>query len=45
MNAGLKEDMDSLLAGNKPVNMQSLIKSIVKRYAKRSNKVNFVQIL
>ena len=42
---GLKEDMDSLKAGKKPVNMQGLIKSVVKRYAKRSNKVNFVQNL
>ena len=42
---GLKEDMDNLKAGKKPVNMQGLIKSVVKRYAKRSNKVNFVQNL
>ena len=42
---GLKEDMDSLIAGNKPTNMQGLIKSVVKRYAKRSNKVNFFQNL
>lgn len=42
---GLKEDMDSLKAGKKPTNMQGLIKSLVKRYAKRSNKVNFFQNL
>jgi hypothetical protein len=42
---GLKEDMDNLKAGKKPVNMQGLIKSVVKRYAKRANKVNFVQNL
>lgn len=42
---GLKEDMDSLIAGKKPMNMQGLIKSVVKRYAKRSNKVNFFQNL
>lgn len=42
---GIKEDMDSLIAGKKPVNIQGLIKSLIKRYAKRSNKVNFVQNL
>ncbi|MBQ6814065.1 MAG: HD domain-containing protein [Lachnospiraceae bacterium] len=42
---GLKEDMEALMAGKKPINMMDLIKSLIKRYAKRSNKVNFVQNL
>ncbi|MBQ2982553.1 MAG: HD domain-containing protein [Lachnospiraceae bacterium] len=42
---GLKEDLDNLIAGKKPVNIMGLIKSLVKRYAKRSNKVNFFQNL
>ena len=42
---GLKEDLENLIAGKKPVNIMGLIKSLVKRYAKRSNKVNFFQNL
>lgn len=42
---GLKEDMETIMAGKKPVNMMNLIKTLIKRYAKRSNKVNFVQNL
>lgn len=42
---GLKEDLDNLIAGKKPVNIMGLIKSLVKKYAKRSNKVNFFQNL
>lgn len=42
---GLKEDMESLMAGKKPINMGNLMKTLIKRYAKRSNKVNFVQNL
>ncbi len=40
---GLKEAMDSLMAGNKPVNLSGLVKMIVKNYAKRSSKVSVMQ--
>ena len=42
---GLKEALESIMAGNKPVGIMNLIKALIKRYAKRSNKVNFVQNL
>lgn len=42
---GLKEDLESISAGKKPTNMMNLIKTLIKKYAKRSNKVNFVQNL
>ena len=40
---GLKEAMDGLIAGSKPVNLGSLVKMIVKKYAKRSSKVSVMQ--
>ncbi len=40
---GLKESLDELMRGNKPANMYNLVKMIVKRYAKRSAKINIVQ--
>lgn len=40
---GLKESLDEMMRGNKPANMYSLVKMIVKKYAKRSGKINVVQ--
>ncbi len=40
---GLKEAMDALMAGKKPVNLGGLVKMIVKNYAKRSNRVSVMQ--
>lgn len=40
---GLKEALDEIMRGNKPANMYNLVKMIVKKYAKRSGKINVVQ--
>lgn len=40
---GLKEALDEILRGNKPANMYSLVKMLVKKYAKRSEKINVIQ--
>ncbi len=40
---GLKEVLDELMRGNKPANMYNLVKMLVKKYAKRSDKINVVQ--
>lgn len=42
---GLKEDLESLMSGKKPVNIMNLIKTIINKYAKSSGKVNFIQNL
>ncbi len=42
---GLKEALESIMDGRKPANIMTLIKTLIKKYAKRSNKVNFVQNL
>lgn len=39
----LKEAMDEMRAGNKPTNIYNLVKMIIKKYAKRSDKVNVLQ--
>lgn len=40
---GLKEDMELLMLGKKPVNIENLIKILVKNYCKKDKKVNFMQ--
>lgn len=40
---GLKEDLDMLLLGKKPANIENLIKIITKNYCKKDKKVNFMQ--
>ena len=42
---GLKEALESIMDGRKPANIMTLIKTLIKSYAKRSSKVNFVQNL
>lgn len=40
---GLKEDLDMILSDKKPVNIENLIKMIIKNYCRRGKKVNFMQ--
>ena len=40
---GLKEDMELLMLGKKPVNIENLIKILMKNYCKIDKKVNFMQ--
>ncbi len=40
---GLKEALDEIMRGNKPANMYNLVKMLVKKYAKRSEKINVIQ--
>lgn len=42
---GLKEALDEMMKGHKPKNMYNLVKMIVKKYAKRSAKIDVVQNL
>lgn len=40
---GLREDIGTILLGKKPVNMDNLVKIIIKNYCKKDKKVNFMQ--
>ena len=40
---GLREDLNSIRLGEKPGNLDGLIKLIIKKYARRGPKVNFIQ--
>lgn len=40
---GLKEDLEIMLLGKKPVNIENLVKILVKNYCRRDKKVNFMQ--
>lgn len=40
---GLKEDLDMLLLGKKPANIENLIRILTKNYCKKDKKVNFMQ--
>ena len=40
---GLREDLNIILMGKKPVNIESLVKIIIKNYCKKDKKVNFMQ--
>ncbi|MBQ1192626.1 MAG: HD domain-containing protein [Lachnospiraceae bacterium] len=40
---GLKEDLEMLLLGKKPVNIENLIKIITKNYCRNDKKVSFMQ--
>lgn len=40
---GLKEDLEIIISGKKPVNIDNLVKIIAKNYCRKEQKVNFTQ--
>lgn len=40
---GLREDLNTIIMGRKPVNIDNLVKIIMKNYCKKDKKVNFMQ--